>query len=64
MFLAAGKAPHKTPQSPRIPPQTHHVFTTQKHQKIAKPPEKTTFLPVKIFSPKHDLTSPSHHQSR
>jgi LysM repeat protein len=49
MFSAAQKTPHKTPQSPGIPPQTHHVLTTQKHQKIANPLKKPPFFPSKYF---------------
>jgi hypothetical protein len=49
MFLAVQKQPYKTPQKACIPPQTHHAFTTKKHQKIAKPPAKTTLSPPKIF---------------
>jgi hypothetical protein len=44
MFLAAEKAPHKTPQIARIPPQTHHTFTTTKRQKNVKTPRKITGL--------------------
>jgi hypothetical protein len=58
VFLAGQKAPHKTPHSPRIPPQIHHTLTTTKHQKIAKPPPKTT-LSRQIFFPKNKtLPSP------
>jgi hypothetical protein len=49
VFLATQQAPHRTPQLPRFPPQTHHVFTTTKHHKNAKPPAKTTHFPAKIF---------------
>jgi hypothetical protein len=64
MFLAIQKAPSKTPQLPRIPPQNHHVFTTTKHPKNVKPPTKTTLLTTKIFLPKLAPASPFRHQSR
>jgi hypothetical protein len=62
--LAAQKPPHKTPQLPPNPPQTHHVFTTIKHHKVAKPAAKTTLLPGKIISPNQGSLSPFRHQSR
>jgi len=49
-FLSSAKPPHNTPQKSRNPPQTHHIFTTTKHRKFAKPPAKTTLsLPKNIF---------------
>jgi hypothetical protein len=57
MFVAIQKAPSKTPQLPRIPPQNHHVFTTRKHLKNAKPPAKPPFSPPNIFPQKPDPPS-------
>jgi len=68
IFLAAEKAPHKTPQVPRIPPQTHHTFTTAKRQKNAKPPQNhrsflTKYL-TKYFPKNKPRSSGFRHQSR
>jgi hypothetical protein len=64
MFLATQKPPHNTPQKPRIPPQTHHNFTTTKHDKIAKPRQKPSFSFPKFFLQNDPPPHPFRHQSR
>jgi hypothetical protein len=57
VFSATQKSPRKTPQSRRIPPQTHHAFTTRKRPKIAKPLVKITVFPRQNISLQNGHTS-------
>jgi cyclic dehypoxanthinyl futalosine synthase len=50
VFSAPQKPPSNSPRFTTHPPQIHHVFTTRKTQKNAKPPAKTTLPPCRIFS--------------